>query len=134
MPKAPANEDQKAVKRASPYRRNDAPCTLFLKKKSLYRKQEDGTLDKSIQTVSTKWWDGTLTCNTGTERPDIWAVKTEVEKGIESLRDTKQIKYMLYTMKDLCKCRGFHVLTKVVRLEEAEPESEPEPEEAGKCD
>ena len=111
MPKEPTNEDQKAAaKKVSPYRRGDAPCTLFLCKKILYRKNEDGTLNHEIQTVSNKWWDGTLTCKSGTERPDIWVVKAEVDKGVTSLRETKQIKYMLYSMRDNCKCCGHHML------------------------
>ena len=133
MPKV-SKMEAKAVAAAqrrvnSPYARNDAPCTLFLKKKVLYRKKEDGTLDKNIQTVSNKWYDGTMTCNTGTERPDIWVVKADVEKGIDHLKDVKSVKYMLYSLKDLCKCRCYHKLTKIVRQEEIEVEDSPPPSE-----
>ena len=74
MPKVSENrtEQKEAAKKASPYRRGDAPCTLFLRKKILYRKNADGTLDHGVQTISNKWWDGTLTCKSGTERPDIF--------------------------------------------------------------
>ena len=126
MPKEPANVDKADAKKMSPYRRMDAPCTLFLRKKILYRKNADGTLNHEVQTVSNKWWDGTLTCKSGTERSDIWVVKADVEKGVEHLRETKLIKYMLYTMKEKCKCRGYHTLTKTVTEDLAEPESEPE--------
>ena len=129
MPKVSEKEAVAAAqKKVSPYKRADAPCTLMLKKKILYRKKEDGTLDHSIQTVSNKWYDGTLVCRSGAERPDIWVVQADVEKGIEHLKNTKQIKYMLFKMKDACSCKGFHVLSRLVREEEAEPEPEPEPE------
>ena len=84
MPKEAEKEVKDAIKRQSPYRRGDAPCTLFLRKKILYRKNSDGTLNHEVQTVSNKWWDGTLTCKSGTERPDIWVVKAEVDKGLRA--------------------------------------------------
>ena len=109
MPKDPEKQEVRDTnKKASPYRRGDAPCTLFLRKKILFRKNDDGTLNRQIHTISNKWMDGTFTCKCGTERPDIWVVKAEVEKGIENLRDCKLIKYMLCSMKDKCKCRGYH--------------------------
>ena len=126
MPKETENvtEQKDAVKKLSPHRRADAPCTLFLAPKLLCRRNGDGTLNQQIRTVSTKWWDGTLKCQSGTERPDIWVVKTDAENGVESLGEVKAMKYVLFSMKDLCKCHGYHTLTKIVNEtepEEAEP-------------
>ena len=123
-----------AQKKVTPYARKDGPCTLVLKKKTLFRKNGDGTLDESIQTVSNKWYDGTMICHkSDVERPDIWVIKADVEKGLAHLNEQKSIRYMLFSLKDLCKCGGYHRLTKVVHeTEQAEEEEEIEKVEAVK--
>ena len=132
MPKEPENTtaQKDAIKKVSPYRREDAPCTLFLTEKLLSRRNGDGTLNQKIQTVSTKWWNGTLKCQSGTERPDIWVVKADAEEGVETLREVKSIKYMLFSMKDRCKCNGYHTLSKIVNQAEPREPQEPEAESA----
>ena len=116
MPKV-SEKESKAVaaaqRRVTPYSRPDAQCTLVLAE-VLFKKNPDGTLDESAQTISNNWWDGTLVCHTGTKRPDIWVVKTDAEKGVEHMKGVKVIKYMLYSLKDLCKCKGYHTLTKIL--------------------
>ena len=130
----PKLSEKVVPKKASPYKRADAPCTLTLRKKILYRKNEDGTLDESIQTVSNKWYDGTMVCHkSDVERPGIWVIKADVEKGLAHLNEQKSIKYILYSLKDLCQCGNYHRLTKVVHEEVEDPDEGPEPALTQEC-
>jgi len=114
-----------AQKKVTPYARKDSPCTLVLREKTLFRKNKDGTLDESIQTVSNKWYDGSMVCNkTEVERPDIWVIKADVEKGLVHLNEQKSIRFVLFSLKDLCKCGGYHRLTRVVYESEQAAEEE----------
>ena len=84
---------------------------------------------KASRTVSNKWYDGTMVCHkSDVERPDIWVIKADVEKGLTHLNEQKSIKYILYSLKDMCKCGNYHRLTKVV-LEPEQVDKDKEVEE-----